>query len=177
MMEKICAFDIGMKHFAFAIIRVTSLPENDNVSSWWNCVHMSCIDLGGDVLKNLHIVLQKEFVEDRNLTQGKWTVLIERQMVVNHKAVQLAAHVQAFFMIHYPYLPLIDYASTLKTRVLGVRFTKKSDRKKWSTETVKQYFTEQRDHISLEWLNTFKKQDDICDCILMCVTYARQRQK
>lgn len=138
---------------------------------------MSCIDLGDSVLKTLHRVLQKEFVDHRKLHDGTWTVLIERQMVVNHKAVQLAAHVQAFFMIHYPELPLIDYASTLKTRVLGVRFTKKSDRKKWSTDTVKRYFAEQHDHISLEWLNTFKKQDDICDCILMCVTYARQRQE
>ena len=171
----ICAFDIGSKNFAYAIVRVSNKINKDR-HDWWDCIFMECADLSHRIYESLHRFLEERFSflqHEKDLSV--WTILIEQQMgfksMVNYKAIQIAAHVHAFFLIKFPNIRVIEYPSYLKTRTFGVRFAKKKDRKEWAIRTVSSFFDNQKDEVSKEWLESFKKKDDISDCILMIISF------
>jgi hypothetical protein len=77
----------------------------------------------------------------------------------------------AHLILSFPFLNIIEYPSTQKTKVFKKKIQSWNKRKEWSIDFVYELLKERKDEISLEWLNQFKKKDDICDTILMILAY------
>lgn len=177
----ICAFDIGSKNFAYAVAHISDIPDEkswDETHDWWNCRIMECADLSNTtdhIFVSLHSFLHQRFAFLESQESSLWTILIEQQVgfgsMINYKAIQIAAHVHAFFIIKYPRMRVIEYPSSLKTKTFGMRFAKKRDRKQWAIEKVSSCFIKQKDEIGEAWFNCFNKKDDISDCLLMIMSF------
>jgi len=114
------------------------------------------------------------------------------QRGVNKDAILLGECCYTYFInYHYPFRDVMYFKSMLKTQTFGcpeyttitdkkglrtTRKTTKPDRKKWSIVKGKEVFELRGDEEGLKHLidgkKIFKqKQDDVCDCILMCQAF------
>lgn len=156
----IAAFDIGVKNFAFAVVEGV-----DNV------LHVDLHDLraGNSPYINLISYL------DRHQTLWKKVdvVLIEQQLYrTNVAATKLSCHLHAYFLHRFPQKKVIEYPSSYKTKY--TKFSIKSSSHKQRKDYAIQYVLDKcqkNDPVLYDWLLTFPKKDDICDCILMCETF------
>lgn len=161
---KIVAFDMGVRNFAWAVVTVadgTAVVDT-----------LDKIDLtpphGTDVYHMLHQYL----LTNETQWQDCDTVLIEQQMKTNIRALKLAQHVYAFFLLRHAHKQTMEYSSVYKTRLFGLGKTTKAARKRFTIEQVHRLFD--KDPVVLGMVSLFDKKDDICDCILMCLAYASQ---
>lgn len=155
---RIVAFDIGVKNFAFAVV-----DHHENI------IAMDVHDMRGqDIYKNLLDYLKKY----DPLWETVNVVLIEQQLNrMNIQATKLACHVYAYFLHRHPQKFLYEYPSIYKTKYTHFPLESSShrQRKEYAIQLVmKQY---QHDPVFLDWLSSFPKKDDLCDCILMCKTF------
>ena len=176
-MPKIIAFDIGIHHFAHAMIQVEQ--------THWEIQHMGCYDFDPNH-KISKINLDQTFLSQfHEYLKGLHTwiekcnyCLIERQVgfakMVNYKCIQLASHLFCHILLHFPEKQIIEYAAFEKTKQFGKQFKKKSDRKKCAVEFTKDMLIQQQDETSLGWMASFPKEDDICDCILMILSFSKK---
>lgn len=176
-MSNIIAFDIGVHHFAYAVI---SIRENQ-----WDICNMNIKDFAVNE-KCQKLVLEQNFWirfhmyvrSIHYILKSCKYILIERQMsfgnVVNYKANQMNCQLFAHMVIHFPEKQIINYSATEKTKQFDQRFRRKNDRKKWAIEFTKDLLLKKNDETALEWLQSFPKQDDICDCILMVLSFAKK---
>ena len=171
---EIIAFDIGIHHFAYSVV---SIIDGD-----WEIKTMDCYDflenenankyrLEQTFWRNFHSYIRKLYP-----IIGKCEIcLIEKQMGfqnrVNYKAIQLGSQLMAHLILSFPFLNIIEYPSTQKTKVFKKKIQSWNKRKEWSIDFVYELLKKRKDEISLEWLNQFKKKDDICDTILMILAY------
>ena len=168
------AFDIGVHHFAWSVLQikdnsynVISISSHDFLKNqnanhysfdqhFWKMFH--------DYLFELHLEIQKCDV-----------CLIEKQMgfgsKINYKAIQMAAQLMAHLVLYFPEKTIIEYPSTKKTKIFKQNISSWHDRKNWAIDFVLEMLRKQRDDIMIEWLNQYKKKDDICDTILMILAY------
>lgn len=161
---KLVAFDMGKRNFAWAIVEVTEITERFVVHSF------DKKDLGTDhIFHNLHLYLQEQEAHFQDCD----VILIEQQMKTNIVALKMAQHVYAFFLLRHATKTVLEYSSVHKTRVFGLGSTTKSKRKKFAIEQVHKLL--ESDPVMLDMLSLHQKQDDICDCILMCLAYAQKQ--
>lgn len=173
MMRRYLAFDIGFRNFAYSIVEV------DAHGQW----HLQFIE-NHDLMQHSHreeppVEFWKRFyqflIQRGHLFETCHCCLIEKQMgfhgKVNYKAIQMAAHVMAFFIQNFPWIHVEEYASTQKTRIFQSTQPTWSKRKQWAIQFVHELLLETEDYVGYEWLNTFQKKDDICDTILMNLAY------
>ena len=168
------AFDIGIHHFAYSVLFIRKgewevktmnchdFLENENANQFrfdqefWRKFHY--------YIKTLYPILEKCTI-----------CLIEKQMGfrnrVNYKAIQLGSQLMAHLILSFPFLNIIEYPSTQKTRIFKQSIPSWNKRKEWSVEFVHQLLEKKGDEISIGWLEQFKKKDDICDTILMILAY------
>jgi hypothetical protein len=173
---RIISFDIGVHNFAYSII---DFNQNNNN---WEIKHLHCHDFNKDK-KIKDIIFDKSFwkkfhdylISITDLLKDCDVFLIEKQLgfskVVNYKAIQMSAQLFAHLIIQYPSKEIIEYLASNKTKTFNVKLTQKKDRKKWAIEYTKNVLTKKGDDTSLEWIFSFKKQDDVCDCVLMILSY------
>ncbi len=162
----IVAMDMGTKNFSFCIVELSSPPR---------ILELVNHDLtGGKVVKKV-IDVHKYLITFLNNYSCYWnsnpTILIEKQLSRNPKAIRLEQTCQTYFLIKYPKSNVISYSSRNKTELLDApEAMTKYQRKKWSVEKAKQLLLS-RDIDSYNKLMEFKKKDDVADCILMIETY------
>lgn len=154
----VVAFDIGVKNFAFAIM------EDDNV------MYLDVHDLrDGNPYHNL-ITYMKQF---DHLWKKVDVILIEQQLNrMNIQATKLACHLYAFFLHRHPDTCLFEYPSIYKTKYTDFSHKSSShkERKQHAIQHVLGEFQE-KDPVLFQWISSFRKKDDICDCILMIQTF------
>lgn len=176
-MITIVAFDIGVHHFAHAIIRASECH--------WEILHLDCHDFE-----------QHKKVSEIQMDQTFWSrfhlyleglhslfdqcdvFLIERQVgfskMVNYKCIQMSAHVFSHFVLKYPEKKIIEYGAFEKTKTFGKKITKKSERKQWTTIFTKKMLAIQHDETSIGWIESFPKEDDVCDCVVMILSFLKK---
>lgn len=176
--RKILSFDIGIHHFAFVLMQVFDETQ-------WNIIHMECHDFHKNE-KLYNIVMNQDFwnnfhhyiVTNDKYIQKADIILIEKQLgfgkQINYKANQISSQLYAHLILFYPDKEIIEYPSSFKTKFFDFKSTNKKDRKNWSVQKVYSLLEERNDETSLEWLNTFPKKDDICDCVLMNLSFMKQ---
>jgi hypothetical protein len=119
--------------------------------------------------------------------------LIERQMSFGKKktntmALKLGQHCYSYLLMKYLNNKIIiDYPAYYKTQILGApkKFGKipktykngktvqiQDNRKKWSVRISNDILQLRNDKKSLEIINDTKKRDDMCDCLLMTITFS-----
>lgn len=164
-MSVVLAFDIGYHHFAWAKVRYAQ--------EYPQVISIDCHDFASSHLATIYPMLVR-YLDSINMKEVD-TVLVEHQMNrMNIKATKISVFVYAFFLIRYPGLHVIEYSSVHKTRVFGQKDLTKSERKKWGIHYVQTQVCKD-DPVLLDWLDQFSKQDDICDCILMILSYWKKK--
>lgn len=153
----VAAFDMGMRNFAFAVLDV----DGDRILA------LDVHDLGADPFRGLIDYLGRHDV----LWEKTDVILIEQQLLrANVQASKLACHVHAYFLHRHPTKPVIDYPSSYKTRLTGLTGpTTHRQRKQHAVQLVLDHYKES-DPVAFDWLSSFTKKDDVCDCVLMCTT-------
>lgn len=164
----IAAFDIGVKNFAFAVVRIHDDSKND----WGEVVSVDVHDLReGNIYQNLISYMKKH--------DGLWgkvdAVLIEQQLNrMNIKATKLACHLHAYFLHRHPTKPIFEYPSIYKTKYTNfpIQSSTHKQRKDYAIKLVLDHY-EENDPVLYQWISSFKKKDDISDCILMANTFKK----
>ena len=101
-------------------------------------------------------------------------ILIEKQMGFgkqhNTLGLRIAQHCLSYFLIRYHKFKLIiEYPAYNKTQILGApKGMSKPERKKWAVAKAKEII---RCPIAMEKWASFKKKDDVSDCVCMCFSY------
>lgn len=189
----IASIDPGKNNFAFSIEEVdiakcrtlknlkdlppvgkTIIAENINVSGGLD--KSKYVDV--NVFVNLTAVLDKY---KKYWDMCKF-ILIEKQMSFgrnknNILALKIAQHCLSYFTFMYgKFKHLIEYPAYHKTQVLGAPPKMlKPARKKWAVEKAVEILTERTyNRDILEKINKAKKKDDMCDCILMNLSFLYQ---
>jgi hypothetical protein len=161
---RVMAFDIGIHHFAWSKVRSHPEPE---------IIAMDCFDIAGShkhmKTTDLYPILLRYL---RSLSYDNvGTVLIEQQMNrMNIRATKLAVFVYSFFLMEHPGITVLEFPAFHKTRVFGVHGLSKPERKKWSIRYVSEHVV-QDDPVARDWLDQFPKKDDICDCVMMVLSF------
>lgn len=158
----IAAFDIGVKNFAFAVV--------DGVD---NVYYVDVHDLRGGFSPYINLISYLD--QHERLWEKVDVVLIEQQLYrTNVAATKLSCHLHAYFLHRFPEKKLIEYPSCYKTKY--THFDIKSSSHKQRKDYAIQYVLDkcrEKDPVLYDWVMTFPKKDDICDCILMCETFYR----
>jgi hypothetical protein len=161
----IAAFDIGVKNFAFAVLDVRT-------KEWGDVLYIDVRDLReGNIYKNL--------IEYMKTYDHFWrkvdVILIEQQLNrMNIQATKLACHLYAYFLHQHPSRPIFEYPSTYKTKYTDfpLQSSTHKQRKEYAIQLVLDYYSE-NDPVVFQWISSFKKKDDISDCILMANTFIK----
>lgn len=152
---KIAAIDPGIKNLA--IVKYV----NDNSSIKYN---LFLIDLKSTASQIQ--LITKLFDELDKLNLHSYTILIETQLRHNYNT-NLIVHACMSYCI-LKNIHLIPVPSTLKSKHFGIP-PKLSypDRKKTGIEIAKMVLSESGNASTITELEKYKKQDDLCDCVLM----------
>jgi hypothetical protein len=181
----IAAIDPGVKNFAIAVEYVDTatfhpLVHAKDIDTALLCsetVYTNVRDIACDNPVKAVTCLLKDYTWIWEMCD---VVVIERQMqfggVVNNTCLRIAHHCMSFLELFYPSVDVLEYQSSNKTRVLNApKGMSKPQRKKWAVDTVTGILNNRGDTRTLQLLGDIKssgqKLDDICDCILMCLTH------
>lgn len=164
---RIVAFDMGIRNFAFASV---DLPDTSRQYHWGDVRHVHVHDLsGGNIYRNLIGFLDRY----RSLWEVTDVVLIEQQLNrMNIQATKLSCHVYSYFLNHHPNKFITEYPSVYKTKFTQFPYKSSShkERKQYAIQYVMEHYRES-DPVLYDWIDMYRKKDDICDCILMCNTF------
>lgn len=197
----IASFDIGINNFSYSIdecnisiekkiklkYKKNGLPDSDtqklidifltNIKNifFHNLSLLKTLDK--DELRSfvLHIY---QIIQDPIFKQCD-KFLIEQQMKTNYIALKIEQTLFTLLTILFPLKEIIRYSSRNKTNIIGMEktlkdekyITLKSERKKWSYEKVKEIFLMNNYFDKYNKLESLSKKDDVCDCILMNISY------
>ena len=101
-------------------------------------------------------------------------ILIEKQMGFgkqhNTLGLRIAQHCLSYFLIRYhKFKDIIEYPAYNKTQILGApKGMSKPERKKWAIMKAREII---KCPEALEKWSSFKKKDDVSDCVCMCFSY------
>lgn len=188
----VASFDIGIKNFAFVVLDVDTHTASTSVESTsFEIVHFENMDLTESssysspnttsgmmmVYRNVHEVLSSFEM----LWEQCDVLLIEQQMQHRHasniKALKISQHVLAHLLLRHPSKTIAEFPSYHKTQVwkAPARLAK-HQRKKWAVDTVTRLLQSKHHNASMD-IDTLKKKDDVCDCVLMCLAYVNLEKR
>lgn len=166
-MINIVAFDIGIKNFAFASTIITPIED------WGYVQNIGINDLTSGEYKNIYKNLVSYLNNFITLWENTDIFLIEQQLnMMNIQATKIACHVYAYFIHFFPSKIIYEYPSTYKTKYFAFFSPLHRDRKRFAIATVLEHYKE-NDPVLYDWIKNLPKQDDVCDCILMCITFSK----
>jgi len=179
----VISFDIGFRHFAWAKMKIQPKQrprQQDQGLGLESCqdldydvVGMDCHDFGAwkktsDVFFRVKQYLDTLPLHDCNV------ILIEQQMNRhNIGCTKLGVFVYTYCFLRFPAIELHEYSSFWKTKAFGQKGLAKRERKHWSVRHVSTSLFV-HDPVFLDWLQQFPKKDDVCDCILMNLSFVLQ---
>lgn len=159
--------------FTASLNRIWSMPYR--VEAIEN-VQLATSDKGFHVGNETLISLTKVLDQHMALWDACDIILIEKQMgfgkAHNTLGLRIAQHCLSYFLIRYAtFKPITEYPAYHKTQILGApKGLSKPQRKKWSVDQVK-YILSLKDQSVLGKWSSFKKKDDVSDCVCMCFSY------
>lgn len=158
---RVMAFDMGARHFAWAIGDLD--PSSGNLLSVRS---FECKDFGSSPTFPMIV----RYLETLSI-EGVDTILIEQQMNhVNAVASRLAVVVYMYYFLRHPEKHVSEYPARWKTMEYGIVRVPKHKRKQWVVSHVKEIVCRD-DPVVLDLLEGYSKKDDICDCIMMIHSY------
>jgi hypothetical protein len=167
-MPFLISIDIGVKNFCFCIEEY-----NLNNVNKGNIILIEKIDLttGGNTNHSIFQTLINVFDKYKCIFSTCNVVLIERQMKINIIALKVFQHCYTYFMIQHPELTIIDFPSSCKTSVFGIKHKTKPERKKWAIDKASVLLIERGEYNVYHYMIDNDKRDDIADVILQSQAY------
>ena len=105
------------------------------------------------------------------------TIIIEQQMSfgskINTMAIKIAQHTYSYFLFRYGNTKkIVEFPSYNKTQILGAPGgLDKPARKKWAIVKANEIWTLRGDTTTSMFVQSNKKKDDLCDCLLHVLSY------
>lgn len=105
------------------------------------------------------------------------TIIIEQQMSfgskINTMAIKIAQHTYSYFLFRYgDTKKIVEFPSYNKTQILGAPGgLDKPARKKWAVVKANEIWVLRGDTTTSEFVQSNKKKDDLCDCLLHVLSY------
>jgi len=156
------AFDMGARHFAWAIGDL-----EDSSGNLLGIRSFECKDFGSSTPAFSTVVQYLDTLQ----VDGVNVILIEQQMNhVNAIASRLAVVVYMYFFLRHPGKTVSEYPARWKTMEYGITKVPKHKRKQWVVSYVRENVCRD-DPVVLDLLEGYPKKDDICDCIMMIHSY------
>jgi hypothetical protein len=166
---RVASFDIGERNFAFCVGSRTTIFEWEHLDvkkKKTQTVDESCLEVS-DVL------LSFDWSECDH-------IIIERQMKVNQRAINVARHVWTWFSVMYPSIKRTFFPASKKTQFfVGKNTMTKPQRKKWAVEKAREMLKareENGDENCTRWLevyNSHAKKDDLADTFLQMMAFLK----
>lgn len=177
----VLSFDIGIKNFSFSLVDFNANNKCKN----YNILYMENSDLCPNIKINKKFVLDQPFLKKFHeylktkhyIFENANICLIEKQLAKkNFKASKLFDQLQAHLFIFFPKLRVVGFSPKKKYIFLSTEESSSTyrERKNWGIEFSKRALTLQKDEVALEWFNSFKKKDDIADCLICSWNYMIQ---
>lgn len=159
-MTIVTSFDVGEKNLAYVICHDTNVIDMVHVNVLMN--------------KNQTISDSCEYIS-KHLSEKAWsninTILIERQIKANIRALCISQHIWTWFRIKYPDLHVEYVSARLKTN--GEKLTYR-ERKKF---TVIETRNRLKDTKFITYLDSLPKQDDVCDAYMQYISWSLKKSK
>ena len=177
----VLSFDIGLKNFSFSLV-----DFNADKSRNYDILYIENKDLCPNDKINKKFVMDQTFLKrfheylktKHYIFEKANTCLIEKQLAKkNFKATKLFDQLQAHLYIFFPKLHVVGYSPSKKYTFISLGTSKYStyrERKNWGIEFSLNAIKLQDDEVALEWFNSFKKKDDIADCLICSWNYMIQ---
>lgn len=127
--------------------------------------------------RSVFLELTKVLDEHKDYWNKCSYVVIEQQMSfgknINVTALKISQHVYSYFIFYHGiYKEVFFFPAYNKTQLLGApKKLSKPERKKWSVAISTEIWIERDDKDSLKTLSTYKKKDDVCDCLIMNLAF------
>lgn len=176
-MNVIC-FDIGIHNFSFIISEVFPTKNKFNLKFIENKDLLPNTNVNKLTLDQSFFVLFHSYLKSiHSLLEHCNICLIERQLLSkkNFKACTIYNHLVAHLSIFFPKMKIQGFPSKHKYFDSYTKMNYKH-RKNWGVDYVSNLIQSQKDDVLYDWLHTcFKKKDDICDCILMFISYCLRK--
>lgn len=182
----IISFDIGIHNFSFSLIHFSQQSQKFDITYFENA------DLAPQQKINKDFRMSQSFFHRfHEYLKSKHHVfciadicIIEKQLTRrNIKASCLYTHLETHLIIFFSKLKIFPFSPNKKYLPLlfvhpDIDNHKKNtyrERKDWAVTICKDIMRKQNDDVALEWLDTYKKKDDICDTIISTFQYLRMK--
>jgi hypothetical protein len=105
------------------------------------------------------------------------TIIIEQQMSfgskINTMAIKIAQHTYSYFLFRYgDTKKIVEFPSYNKTQIMGAPGgLDKPARKKWAIVKADEIWALRGDVTTASFVQSNKKKDDLCDCLLHVLSY------
>jgi hypothetical protein len=172
---KFLCFDIGIHNFSFIIADIDKAENSFDLKYIENKdllpnVNVNKLSLDQSFFKLFHSYLKTM----HDLFANCDYCLIEKQLLSkkNFKACKVYEQLYAHLCIFFPKIKLVSFPSKNKYFDHSYHKMNYKDRKNWAIHYICLQLENQKDDVMIDWLNCFKKKDDICDCILILLSYS-----
>lgn len=102
-------------------------------------------------------------------------ILVESQMHNNPRATRMCQHIISTLLgfLYDSKTLIMEVEPTIKSRSFGVKGIRGKELKKWAIVKALEILTDRNDDKGVKMVKESKKQDDQCDVILYCDSWAR----
>ena len=151
----VVSIDPGIKNIAVRI----ELRNDDSIKT----IFFKLIDVSHTISPFTYLteVMESifELFKDCNI------VLIEQQIVKNHKVMRIAQHLLSYFITKFHILEKRPFIVEVNPKLKTIRMPSGSNNKKWSIEEAKRILEKGHDEDGLAVINSSKKKDDLSDTV------------
>lgn len=161
----VLSIDIGSKNLAYCLLET---ERNDDNVREIRIIEWNMISIGSNYKDTAMFVNELYFQLDDIMTKGVDLCLIERQPKFNMKMNMISMMVFSYFCMHSLDCEFVSP----KLKLEGIKGLNYRGRKQKAIEMCKELLND----VWIDYLNGFKKQDDLADCFLQAVMYLKQRR-
>jgi len=173
----ILSIDVGIRNLAYILIQVDGI-DNHKILKW---DVLELIDGDQKANKVQNTIIGKSLYEQFDAILPSYSIdiiLIENQIgqnAIKMKTIQGMINMY-FVMKDYPLSSIINYNAVHKLKpFLNGKKTTYAERKKLSKQITKSLCEIYYDNCMLEFYNSFKKKDDLADCLLQGLDYIKKQ--
>lgn len=183
-MHRILSIDVGMKNCAFYVedffeteFEKEKNPYKVGTVVLWELVDFTC---GENALKLSFDNLFDRMTQYLDLKTELWDTLsgivIERQLGKNNKAQRIEQYLYTYFKIRYAsFKYMTRIPPSKKTKIFGVHFKEKKDRKIWASKQALEICIARKDKKNWNFLcSNVDKLDDLADACLQLKAWQKE---
>jgi hypothetical protein len=175
----IISIDVGIRNLAYVIIKIKGL--NDNEILEWDVLELCEKNVKACMVDNIEIGENIKKIMNEKFNKYKFDkIIIENQIgknAIKMKSIQGMLNMY-FIMCGYGKNEILNYNAIHKLKPFiekGIKTTY-TERKKISKNITYNLCKNYYGSDLLNYYTTFKKKDDLADCLLQCLDYIKKQK-